>query len=97
MRRLTIKPLILVFALLSMGAAAARADECLTDWGVAGEIVRHEKLLTVDEVSRSLAADGVGQLVKTTLCHSTGGYVYRLVIRQPSGRLTTTIMSAKSR
>jgi hypothetical protein len=77
--------------------SAAHAVDCLTDWGMAGQIVRRENLITVEEVSRSLAADGVGVLVKTTLCHSEDGYFYRLVIRSPTGRLKTTVMTAKSR
>ncbi|WP_045836056.1 hypothetical protein [Hyphomicrobium sp. 99] len=77
--------------------AAARADNCVTDWGMAGQIVRQENLLTVEEMSRSLAADGIGKLVKTTLCRSEAGYFYRLVIRSPTGQLRTTVMTAKGR
>ncbi len=76
---------------------AACAVDCLTDWGMAGQIVRRENLITVEEVSRSLAADGIGELVKTTLCRSDDGYFYRLVIRMPTGQLRTTVMTAKSR
>jgi hypothetical protein len=73
------------------------ADDCLNDWGMAGQIVRRENLITVEEVSKSLAADGIGELVKTTLCRSDAGYFYRLVIRSPTGQLRTTVMTAKSR
>ncbi len=75
----------------------AHAMECLTDWGMAGQIVRRENLITVEEVSKSLAADGVGVLVKTTLCRSDDGYFYRLVVRSPTGQLKTTVMTARSR
>jgi hypothetical protein len=75
----------------------AYADDCLNDWGLAGQIVRQEKLITVEEVAKSLTADGVGQLVKTTLCRSADGYFYRLVIRSPTGQLKSSVMSAKSR
>jgi hypothetical protein len=76
---------------------AAQAVECLSDWGMAGQIVRRENLITVEEVSKSLAADGIGVLVKTTLCRSDDGYFYRLVIRSPTGQLKTTVMTAKGR
>lgn len=82
-------------AILPYGAA--HAMECLTDWGMAGQIVRRENLITVEEVSKSLAADGVGVLVKTTLCRSEDGYFYRLVVRSPTGQLKTTVMTARSR
>jgi hypothetical protein len=75
----------------------ALADDCLTDWGMAGQIVRQENLITVEEVSKSLAADGIGQLVKTTLCRSETGYFYRLVILSPTGQLKTSVMTAKGR
>jgi hypothetical protein len=45
-----------------------------------------------------MTADGVGQLVKTTLCRSAEGlYFYRLVVRRPTGELKSTVMSAKGR
>ena len=84
-------------AAAALVSVSARADECLNDWGMAGQIVRRENLITVEEVSKSLAADGLGQLVKTTLCRSEAGYFYRLVIRSPTGQLRTTVMTAKSR
>lgn len=74
--------------------APASAVDCLTDWGLAGQIVRRENLITVEDVSRSLDADGLGTLVKMTLCRSEKGYYYRLVIRGPAGELKTTIMMA---
>jgi len=76
---------------------SAIADDCLNDWGLAGQIVRQEKLITVEEVAKSLTADGVGQLVKTTLCRSAEGYFYRIVIRSPTGQLKSSVMSARSR
>ena len=89
---------------VAVAAAAAimlpgpvRAEDCLSDWGRAGQIVRRENLITVEEVSKSLEADGIGQLVKTTLCWSDEGYFYRLVVRSPTGQLKTTVMTAKVR
>lgn len=76
---------------------AASALDCMTDWGMAGQIVRRQNLITVAEVSRSLAADGLGVLVQTTLCRSADGYFYRLVIRSPTGQLKTTVMNARNR
>jgi hypothetical protein len=87
--------IIAAVALLPPGPACA--EDCMTDWGRAGQIVRHENLITVEDVSKSLAADGIGELVKMTLCHSPEGYFYRLVIRIPTGQLKTTVMTAKVR
>jgi hypothetical protein len=76
---------------------SACADDCLTDWGMASQIVRRKNLITVEEVSKSLEADGIGQLVKMTLCRSDDGYFYRLVVRSSTGQLKTTVMTAKVR
>jgi hypothetical protein len=92
-----VKAAVISAAAMGLLHGTALADDCLEDWGLAGQIVRSEKLITVAEVARSLAADGVGQLVKTTLCRSDKGYFYRLVIRSPTGQLKSTVMSAKSR
>jgi hypothetical protein len=86
-----------VGALAVLSPGTAFSADCLTDWGMAGQIVRRERLITVEEVARSLAADGLGELVKTTLCRSEEGYFYRLVIRMPTGQLKTTVMTAKGR
>jgi hypothetical protein len=86
-----------VTAAMVLPFGPASAVDCLTDWGMAGQIVRRKNLITVEEVSRSLAADGVGELVKTTLCRSDDGYFYRLVIRSPTGQLKTTVMNAEGR
>ncbi|AGK58081.1 hypothetical protein HYPDE_32033 [Hyphomicrobium denitrificans 1NES1] len=82
-------------ALVLPGSACA--EDCLTDWGMAGQIVRSENLITVEEVSKSLAADGIGELVKTTLCRSRDGYFYRIVVRSPTGQLRTTVITATVR
>lgn len=91
------RAVIAVAAAVLLPCAASRADNCVTDWGMAGQIVRQQNLVTVEEMSRSLAADGIGKLVKTTLCRSEAGYFYRLVIKSPTGELRTTVMTAKGR
>lgn len=91
------KAAVLVAAAVMLPCGAAFAADCLTDWGMAGQIVRRKNLVTVQEVSRSLAADGVGELVKTTLCRSDDGYFYRVVIRSPTGQLKSAVMKAESR
>ena len=92
-----VKAAVISAAAMGLLHEPALAEDCLDDWGVAGQIVRSEKLITVAEVARSLEADGVGRLLKTTPCRSDKGYFYRLVIRSPTGQLKSTVMSAKSR
>jgi hypothetical protein len=97
MTRRLLFPVYCVLALASVGAGApAFAEECLTDWGIAGEIVRRQKLLTVQQLSQSNAAGLPGQIVKTTLCKDGDDYVYKVVVRQASGQLKTIVVDARS-
>lgn len=74
---------------------AAGAETCIADWGTAGEIVRREQLVSVEQIARRVKADGLGQILQTTLCRNGGGYVYRLVVRDGAGQLKNAIISAK--
>ena len=84
-------------AALSSGGAArpALADDCYADWGVAGEIVRREKLVTVQQLTQSNAAGLPGQIVKTTLCKDGDDFIYKIVIRQADGQLKTIVVDAR--
>ena len=84
-------------ALAAVGVSApANAEECLSDWGQAGEIVRREKLLTVQQMTQSNAAGLPGQVVKTTLCKDGDDYIYKVVARQANGQLKTFVVDARS-
>ncbi len=76
---------------------AAKAEECVADWGLAGEIVRREKLMTVGELSKSAAADKAGEIVKTTLCKDGDDYVYKLVVRDAKGQLKAVVVDARAK
>ena len=73
----------------------AHAEECLTDWGAAGEIVRREKLLTVQQLTQGEVTALPGQIVKTTLCKDGDDYIYKVVIRDPSGSLKSLVVDAR--
>ncbi len=81
---------------VAAGEAAAQAEECLTDWGVAGEIVRREKLLTVQQLAQSGAVGAAGQIVKTTLCRDGDDYIYKVVAREANGSLKTIVVDARN-
>lgn len=86
------------FAAVAMTATAGMSADvtCMADWGVAGDIVRREKLTTVEELAENAGRKGDGQIVKATLCLEFGGYVYRLVVRDGSGQLRSLKVDAKS-
>lgn len=85
-----------VAACLWTGAAQS-AGGCVPDWGAAGDIVRREGLLTIEQVSRMSPQQLKGQIIQATLCESGGGYVYRLVVRDPSGAMRNVELSAANR
>ena len=86
---------ILTAAVAGLNAPAAKAADCLNDWAAASQIVKSENLLTVEQLS-NVAGDQIqGQIVKTTLCLENGGYVYRLVVRDPKGQMKSVAIDAR--
>lgn len=75
--------------------STARANECLSDWGAAGEIVRREKLLTVQQLTQDEGTLLPGQIVKATLCKDGDDYVYKVVVRTAGGALKTIVVEAR--
>jgi len=73
----------------------AGADSCYADWSVAAPIVRKEGLTTVETLWKLAQSKIFGQIVKTTLCEEKGGFVYRLVVRDPTGRLVNRKVDAR--
>ncbi len=78
---------------LFSGAAMAN---CIVDWSDAASIVHQNKLTTIEALSRLAAAELAGAIVKTTLCEEKGGFVYRLVVRDPQGKLTAHTVDARA-
>jgi hypothetical protein len=89
-----IASLTLPIAAAMLAAAPAGAEVCLSDWGIAGEIVRREKLITIEELTRDILPAGQGQIVKSTLCRREAGYIYRFVVRDRAGQLRNTMVPA---
>jgi hypothetical protein len=58
--------------------------------------VRKEGLATVEALARRAEVAILGDIVKTTLCEEKGGYVYRLVIRDRTGRLSNQTVDARA-
>ena len=76
-------------------AVPAAAEECLTDWGAAGQIVRREKLLTVQQLTQEESVLLPGKPIKTTLCKVGDDYVYKVVVRVSGGALKTIVVDAR--
>ena len=86
---------IVIAAAAGLNAGPVKAADCYADWAAASQIVKTENLLTVEQLP-SVAADQIqGQIVKTKLCRENGGYVYRLVVRDPKGQMKSVAIGAR--
>ena len=77
-------------------AAPARAGGCYADWSEAAPIVMKEGLTTIEALVKTARDKFSGDIVKTTLCEENGGFVYRLLIREPAGRLVNHTVDART-
>ena len=92
--------LSLVIGVMASAAvpAHARADTllCISDWGVASGIVKREGLADVDAVATAARKEVSASVVRTILCKQGPGYVYRVIMRDQTGRLRTATVDAKA-
>ncbi len=91
--RLVCAALLLVVA--TRGDSAS-AGACYADWSEAAPIVLKEKLTTVETLAVLAKARIPGAIVKTTLCEESEGFVYRLLIRDSSGKLSNRTVDARA-
>lgn len=81
----------------SAWAAVAKAEDCMPDWGQAGAIVRAEKLLSVNELTKLVAEDIGGTIIQATLCKDSDDYIYKLVVKDKTGQLKTVVLDARGK
>lgn len=92
----------LALTLLWMGTthAVAQTDvrgqkKCFASWSEAAPVVRREKLVGVDQLSRQVQARTGGGVVKSTLCTQGQRFQYRLVVRPRNGPLQSMSVDAR--
>jgi uncharacterized membrane protein YkoI len=76
--------------------AAAENGTCFTDWAAASRVVATEGLVTLDQLSKSSQDKLGGDIVRSSLCEASSGYVYKLVVRDAQGRLKNVLLDAKT-
>jgi hypothetical protein len=79
----------------SAAPAGAAQTRCWPDWSEARLVVQRESLATVSHVHDLIQRRKAGDLVRVTLCSEQGRYVYRLMIREPVGRVVNTTVDAR--
>lgn len=87
---------IAFFAAVLLVSILPAIGACFPDWSIAAPIVHREKLATVETLSAITASAIPGSIVKTTLCEEDGAFVYRLVVREANGKLTSHTVDARS-
>lgn len=87
---------VIVMFMAALAPMRASADQCYASWSVAAPIVHRERLTTVEKLSKLAQSRISGSIVKTTLCHEKGTFTYRLIIRDPAGRLMNRTVDARA-
>jgi uncharacterized membrane protein YkoI len=85
----------LLLGTVVLATSPAQAAGCYADWSEAAPIVMKEGLTTIEVLAQTARAKISGDIVKTTLCEENGGFVYRLLIREPAGRLVNRTVDAR--
>lgn len=76
-------------------ATTATATACFTDWSSALLIVQSEILVPVRDIHAHARALGLGEVMRVTLCRDDGRYVYRLLVRGPTGQMAPMTVDAR--
>ncbi|MGF1650350.1 MAG: hypothetical protein ACFCUN_07860 [Hyphomicrobiaceae bacterium] len=87
--------LLLLAPITRAGHAGETAAECYSDWSQASQVVAREQLASIDVLATAAKATEGAELVTTVLCQMSGAYVYRIVLREPGGRLRTATVNAR--
>jgi hypothetical protein len=85
---------IIMAAAVGPGQVLAQTGDCLTDWADASAIVKSHDLASLADVTRMVATNHGGVIVRSSLCETPTGHVYRLIIRDARGQLTTLTVDA---
>ncbi len=88
-----IVPMMAIFVYASPALAKA---PCYDDWSDAAVVVEKNKLVKVAELDSMVRDKLGGRIVKTTLCPTEKGYVYKIVVRKSGGQLQRVSVDAKT-
>ena len=88
--------LMLLALTLAASQSLAQADACFSDWSAASVLIRTEGLVTIDHLTKLAPAKLGGEVVRSALCETKSGYVYKLIVRDKSGQLKTHVVDAKT-
>ena len=90
--------LVLAVGLAFSGPARANGldqELCIADWSEAAPIVLRENLSTARDVQELARRRLDGDLVRITLCQDGPRFVYRIVMRDTRGRISSQTIDAR--
>lgn len=77
------------------GAGPATSPRCFPDWSAASPVVQSELLTTARDLHAQVRTHRLGDLMRITLCIDHDRYVYRLLVREPSGHIASLLVDAR--
>lgn len=75
--------------------AHAKDEACFESWSEAAPIVQSEGLVSTHDLYQQLRDRHSGEVIRITLCREGQRFVYRVVLRQDSGRLVNHSLDAR--
>jgi hypothetical protein len=84
-----------LMALSPAPAAIGESVRCFEDWSDAAPIVQSEQLIPTRELQTWVRKRLKGKVIRVTLCQDGDRYVYRLLVREPKGRIRNRTVDAK--
>lgn len=85
----------LVTGVAAPATASPPEPACWSEWSDAAEVVERERLAPAKGVHGLTRQRVGGDLVRITLCEMGGAYVYRLLVRDPKGRVLMLTVDAR--
>jgi hypothetical protein len=84
-----------VLALSPAPAAIGQSVRCFEDWSDAAPIVQREGLVPTRELQSWVRKRLKGKVIRATLCQDGDRYIYRLLVREPKGRIRNRTVEAR--
>jgi len=76
-------------------AAVGQSVRCFDDWSDAAPIVLRENLLPARDIHSWARKRLKGKVIRMTLCQDGDRYIYRILVREPKGRIRNRIIEAR--
>ena len=76
--------------------ATAANDACFSDWSAASILVKTESLVPIEQLTKMAPSRLGGEIIRSTLCESKSGFVYKLVVRTNGGQMKAMEVDAKN-